>query len=286
VRSHYDLSNDFYRLWLGPTMMYSSGMWAEPGTPAATLDDAEQRKIDVTARLVLDDGPRGRVLDVGCGWGGNLRRLAELHAVEEGVGLTLSPAQVTYSRERPVAGVDVRLESWTDHVSDAPYDAIVSYGAFEHFARDGTTGAERVEVYRRFFGSCWSWLRPGGRLALETIAHDDAPDTTAPLGRGPLGDFVLEIFPESIDPHLTELVLGFEPWFEVEALRSDATDFARTCRAWLLGLRAHEEEATALVGEATFRRWRRYLAASEAQFRMGTITNYRVLLHRRESARW
>src|SRR5207244_1475706 len=127
-------------------------------------------------------------------------------------------------------GAEIRLESWADHAPVRAYDGIVSYGAFEHFARDGATATQRVQSYRRFFARCFDWLKPGGRLGLETITHDGAPDTASPLGRGPLGDVVLEIFPESICPHLAEIVLGFEPYFEVEVLRSDAADFARTFR--------------------------------------------------------
>ena len=282
VRSHYDISNEFYRLWLGPTMMYTSGRWP-PGAPA-DLDTAQASKLDFFADRVLPTAG-GRLLDIGCGWGGALRRFVQRPGVAGGVGLTLSPAQVEHVAADPIPGAEVRLQSWTQHASFERYDAIFSFGAFEHFARDGTTGPERIETYRSFFARCHGWLVPGGRLGLETIAHDGAPDTSLPLGRGPLGDFVLEIFPESICPHLSELVLGFEPWFEVELLQSDAADFARTCRAWQVGLRQHHDEAVSLVGADTVTRFRRYLAGSEAQFRMGTITNYRVVLHRRPSVK-
>jgi cyclopropane fatty-acyl-phospholipid synthase-like methyltransferase len=129
------------------------------------------------------------------------------------------------------------------------------------------------------------WLAPGGRLALETIAHDGAPDTDAPLGRGPLGDFVLSLYPESLCPHLGEIVLGFEPYFEVELLRSDPADFARTCRAWLTALREREQDAVADADEQTVRQFRRYLASSEIQFRTRLVTNYRLVLHRRPDVR-
>jgi cyclopropane-fatty-acyl-phospholipid synthase len=145
---------------------------------------------------------------------------------------------------------------------------------------------ERIAAYRKFFAKCFDMLVPDGRLGLETIAHDGAPDTNEPLGRGPLGDSVLTIFPESICPHLSELVLGFEPYFEVRVLRSDAADFARTSRAWLTRLRDHEAEAAALVGLDTVRRFRRYLASSELQFRTRTVTNYRVVLSRRPALRF
>ncbi len=284
VRSHYDISNAFYELWLGPSLMYSSAMWEGAESPA-DLIPAQQRKIDFFAARVLPGPGPWRVLDVGCGWGWNLRRLAGAHRVTSATGLTLSQAQFGYLSQHPVPGADIRLEDWNDHDPGEPYDAIVSFGAFEHFARDGTTGPQRIAGYRHFFRSCMEWLAPGGRLALETIAHDGAPDTDAPLGRGPLGDFVLSLYPESLCPHLAEIVLGFEPFFEVEVLRSDAGDFARTCRAWLTGLHEHEREARAAVGEQVARQFRRYLAASEIQFRTRVVTNYRLVLHRRPDIR-
>jgi cyclopropane-fatty-acyl-phospholipid synthase len=266
-------------------MMYSSGMWA--GTENRTdLARAHQRKIDFFATSSLPAAGARRVLDVGCGWGGNLRRLAAAHDVIDAVGLTLSPAQLDYLTLHPVPGADIRLQDWNDHNPSERYDAIFSFGAFEHFAKDGTTGPQRITAYHRFFRSCMDWLAPGGRLALETIAHDGAPDTNAPLGRGPLGDNVLELFPESLCPHLGEIVLGFEPFFEVEVLRADPDDFARTFRAWLTALREHEDAAAAIVGDQVFRQFRRYLAASEIQFRTRTITNFRFVLHRRPEVRF
>ena len=283
VRRHYDVSNAFYALWLGPSMMYTSGLWSDGDDPD-DLEAALERKIDFFAGRVLP-GPGGRVLDVGCGWGGNLRRLAARHDVRDGVGLTLSAAQREYSDARPVAGIEIRLEGWEDYEPRRLFDAILTHGAFEHFARDGTTGPERVAAYRAFFARCFRWLVPDGRLGLETIAHDSAPDTAAPRGRGPLGDFVLDLFPESICPHLCELVLGFEPYFAVELLRSDASDFARTFRHWQVRLRGAEAAAASLVGRETARRFARYMAASEVQFRAGTLTNYRVVLRRRPEIR-
>ncbi|MGZ4571914.1 MAG: class I SAM-dependent methyltransferase [Blastococcus sp.] len=278
VRAHYDLSNDFYAAWLGPTMMYTSGLWDAADPP--DLEPALDRKNDFFADRV-GAGNGDCVLDVGCGWGGTLRRLVQNHGVATAVGLTLSRAQQEYALARSLQGMDVRLESWADHQPKQAYDAILSFGAFEHFARDGTTGPERIATYRSFFARCFDWLAPGGRLGLETIAHDDAPDTAAPRGRGPLGDAVLALYPESICPHLSEVVLGFEPWFEVEVLRCDAADFARTCRHWLVRLREAESEAIAATDARTVREFRRYLASSEWQFRDGTLTNCRLVLHRR-----
>jgi cyclopropane-fatty-acyl-phospholipid synthase len=282
IRYHYDISNDFYALWLGPSMMYSSGMWRASDPP--DLPDAHDRKIDYFAERTLP-GRGARVLDVGCGWGGALRRAVTHHGVAEAIGLTLSAAQAKWMVGHAVPHTSVRIESWSDHCPNVRYDAILSFGAFEHFARDGSSSDERVTIYRSFFERCFDWLLPGGRLGLETIANDGAPDTAEPLGRGPLGDFVLQLFPESIGPHLCELVLGFEPWFEVEVLRSDGLDFARTFRTWQVRLREHADEAARLVGLNTVQRFRRYLAASEIQFRSRALTNYRLVLHRRSAVK-
>ena len=284
VRDHYDVSNAFYRLWLGPTLMYSSGRWV-PAAEHASLEAAMDAKVDAFASWT-GAGPGRRVLDVGCGWGYAINRLAEHHGVARAVGLTPSAEQLAWLADHPTPGVEPRGERWEDHRPDAPYDAIVSFGAFEHFAPDGSRGPERIAAYRVFFERCWAWLAPDGRLGLETIAHDDAPDTDEPLGRGPLGDVVLGVYPESICPHLSEIVLGFEPWFEVEVLESAAGDFARTMQRWARNLRANEAEAVALVGEDVVRRYWRYLVASDVQFRLGAITNHRVVLHRRPAPRW
>src|SRR5262249_13759820 len=141
VRSHYDVSDDFYALWLGPTMMYSSAIWPDD-SHHLSLDEAQTFKIDTMAAQVRLARAQ-RVLDVGCGWGGNLRRLVDEHGVRTAVGLTLSDAQHDFVAADPIPGVEIRVESWADHQPTDTYDAIVSYGAFEHFARDGMNGPER-----------------------------------------------------------------------------------------------------------------------------------------------
>ena len=288
VRAHYDVSDDFYALWLGPTMMYSSGLWGgrDVGDVDPTWEDLETAVDDKIDYFLAHAGRPRRVLDVGCGWGHTLRRLTGSHDVAEAVGLTLSDAQARWSAGHPRPGCVVRLESWEDHVPSSPYDAVFSFGAFEHFARPGSTSPERMARYQQFFQRCSEVLRPDGRLLLETIAHADAPDAPDPEGsRGPVGDAASSVYPESVCPQLCEVVAGLEPWFRIEVLRSDATDFARTCRAWRLALRAHDRQARALVGDDVVHTYRRYLASSELQFRTGSITNYRFVLHRRPAPR-
>ena len=159
IMHHYDLSDDFFRLWLGPDMVYSCGWW-EAGD---SLARAQDRKIDFFAGRLGVRG--GRVLDIGCGWGALLDRLVRVHGAAAGVGLTLSPGQADFAARRNVTGVSYLLQNWADHEPGMPYDAITCVEATEHFASERLSPDEKVEVYRAFFDRAASWLRPGGGWA-------------------------------------------------------------------------------------------------------------------------
>src|SRR5690606_14792804 len=164
IEFHYDVGTAFYRLWLGDELTYSCAMFED----GDDLEAAQGRKIDFHARASGAIGAAS-VLDVGCGWGSTMRRLVERHGVERVTGLTLSRDQAADVERQRLARVTVRLESWEQHEPAAPYDAIVSIGAFEHFARRDLPRAQKVATYRRFFARCRDWLRPGGALSLQTI---------------------------------------------------------------------------------------------------------------------
>lgn len=156
IRHHYDVSNDFYALWLDASLTYTCALWGE----GDTLEDAQRRKLDYLIEGARATGAR-RVLDVGCGWGSLLNRLVGEHAVGQAVGLTLSDSQAELLRARELPRTEVRVENWLDHEPDEKYDAIISIGAFEHFARTGLSRTERVAAYREFFARCRSWLPKG-----------------------------------------------------------------------------------------------------------------------------
>jgi cyclopropane-fatty-acyl-phospholipid synthase len=155
VSSHYDVGNDFYRLVLGPSMVYSCAYW--PESPDATLEEAQRDKLELVCRK-LGLRPGMRLLDVGCGWGSLVLHAAAHHGVSA-VGITVSAQQQRLARERMQAAglaerVDVRLQDYRD-VRDGPYDAIASVGMAEH------VGPERYLDYARCLHSL---LAPGGRL--------------------------------------------------------------------------------------------------------------------------
>ncbi|MBO1419795.1 class I SAM-dependent methyltransferase, partial [Streptomyces sp. FH025] len=232
IEFHYDLGNDFYALWLDETLAYTAAKWdgiprTEPD--ATALPRAQRAKLDHHLVLVgARPGDGLRLLDVGCGWGAMLAHASRDDRIAHATGLTISRAQYDFLTARALPGAEPRLESWEDHEPGRPYDAIVAMGAFEHFAAAGMTRAERLGVYARYFDSCHRWLRPGGRMSLQTITYDDAAD-----GSGPIGVFVgNEVFPSARLPRLTEIAAACDPYFSMVALTASAEDYARTLASW------------------------------------------------------
>ena len=260
IQHHYDLGNDFYRLWLDESLTYSCALWAD----GDTLEAAQERKLDY-----MIDGAQAagaaRVLDIGCGWGSLAARLVSLHGVKSVVGLTLSEAQAEHVAATAPGGVEVHVQNWADHEPAEPYDAIVSIGAFEHFASYGLPRDERISAYRHFFKRCRELLKPGGRLALQTCAKGNNirldRQTAAELR------FIIEtIFPESELPWLSEIAVASEKLMDPVSVRNDPDHYARTCAEWLNRLRANREEALDLVGERAVADYERYLDVTVKHF--------------------
>ena len=280
IQDHYDVSNDFYRLWLESNMLYSAAMWE----PDDTLETAQLRKVDYhIAQARAATGKR--VLDVGCGWGATLRRLADRHRVEHLVGLTLSAAQAGWISGFGIPQITVKVESWTDHVPEAPYDSIISIGAFEHFARLEFSEAQKVAAYRSFFAWCQEHLVPGGHLSLQTFAYGNTRSRGEAMKMPATQFLAREIFKETDPPRLANIAEATEGTFEIVSLRNDRLDYARTCREWLSRLQDRRAEAVAVVGEDVVARYERYLQYSFIGFQTGNLALFRITL-RSLNTRW
>jgi cyclopropane-fatty-acyl-phospholipid synthase len=272
IRHHYDVGNEFWQIWLDPTMSYSCAMWEDPDDD---LERAQRRKLDFHVAQAHATGA-ARVLDIGCGWGAMLTHLVGPHNVQHAVGLTLSDAQASYLRAIAPSNVEVVVSNWTDYQPTAPFDAIISVGAFEHFARQGLSTEEQIEAYRRFFATCREWLTPGGRLSLQTMAYGDIPRDR------PLRDrFVVdEIFPESELPRLADIARAAEMELEIEQVRNDRGDYVKTMRTWFDRLRARRAEAVAVSDEEVVARYERYLRLFAYSFELGAFTLLRLTMRR------
>ena len=263
IRKHYDVANNFYELWLDPTLSYSCALW-DQDEPDSALEQAQLRKLDYHAAQIHATN-LARVLDVGCGWGSLARRLVETHGVGHVTGLTLSDAQAEWSAQRPNPKVEIRIESWMDHRPSELYDGIISVGAFEHFAKAEWPDTQRIEAYRTFFKCCQDWLKPGGRLSLQTIAYGNV-DLTRVKEQADTRFFFDEIFPESVLPTIADIVAASDGLFEVVNLRNDREHYDRTCQIWYRRLVARKAEALKIVDLETYSRFVRYLKLSAFVF--------------------
>jgi len=262
VRHHYDVSNDFFRLFLGPTLTYSCGVWARSG--ATTLEEAQEAKLElVCAKLGLQPGER--VLDVGCGWGSFALHAAGRHGVQV-TGITLSPAQAALARARAEeAGladrIDIRLADYRELVAE-PFDAIASIGMVEH------VGEARIDAYAARLAEL---LKPGGRLLNHGITRQRHTDPDA-------GDFSERyVFPDAEPLHLSRVLLALErAGFATQHVEGFGADYAETLRHWAMRLDESPEEATRLAGEERIRVWRLYLRAARNGFLSGFTGIYQV----------
>jgi cyclopropane-fatty-acyl-phospholipid synthase len=281
IQAHYDAGDAFFALFLDPTRTYSCALF---DSGDETLDVAQIAKIDWhLSQAQVSAG--ARLLDIGCGWGGLLERAVWAHGAARATGLTLSAAQARHIATSGHERISVELCDWADHAPVSPYDAIVSVGAFEHFAAAGLTRSVRVDAYGRFFRRCASWLRPSGRLSLQTIAY---PETfgRAAYDATDYGAFVRErIFPLSDLPTLSEILEASDPIFEPVVIRNDRRDYARTARLWRASLRERRTEAAGLVGEVRVDDLDRYFRTSAGAFDVGTLQLLRIAFQKRRNRR-
>jgi cyclopropane-fatty-acyl-phospholipid synthase len=294
ISHHYDVSNDFYRLVLGPAMTYSCAVFR---TPHDDLADAQARKHELVSRkLGLEPGMR--LLDVGCGWGSMLIHAARHHGIQ-GVGVTISRAQAELAAKRVAeAGltelVQIRLQDYRD-VDDGPFDAISSIGMFEH------VGRAQMPRYDR---NLHALLRPGGRLLNHGICRPGYPQPDSARGRAvetfrrvatAIGSDLTSridsplmkryVFPDGELHEIGTVVsLMSDVGFETRHVENLREHYALTLRRWVANLEAGWDDAVAMAGEGRARVWRIYMAGCALGFELGSTQVHQVLAVRAEGA--
>ncbi len=262
IHHHYDVSNRFYEMVLGPSMTYTCAVFPHKD---ATLEEAQDYKYDLVARK-LDLKPGMRLLDVGCGWGGMVRFAAREYGVKA-LGVTLSVEQASWAkqaidREGLADLAEVRHSDYRD-VLESDFDAVSSIGLTEHIG---------VRQYPHYFGFLKDKLRPQGRLLNHCITrpHNQRQETGAFIDR--------YVFPDGELTGVGRIVTeAQDSGFEVMHAENFRLHYAKTCAAWCQNLVDNWDECVAEVGEGTARVWGIYMAGSRMGFEMNQIQLDHVL---------
>jgi cyclopropane-fatty-acyl-phospholipid synthase len=267
-QSIYDISNDFFALFLGPTMGYTCGYYERDDM---TLDESQLAKFDLAlGKLNLEPGMT--LLDVGCGWGGAMEVAVQRYDVNV-IGITLSKAQSEFARERLAKldtdrSMEVRLQGWEEF--DEPVDRIVSIGAFEAF---------KAERYPLFFERAYKILPSDGRMLLHTILAHTQKFFRENGVKLTISDLKFmrfigsEIFPGGQLPAVEDIEeLADGAGFTLERIHLLQPHYARTLDMWADNLAANRDPAVAITSQEIYDRYMKYLTGCADFFRRG-ITN-------------
>jgi cyclopropane-fatty-acyl-phospholipid synthase len=261
VTHHYDVSNDFFALWLDKSMTYSCAFFSRDGS---SLEAAQTAKLDlICTKLALEKGER--MLDVGCGWGSLAIHAARDYGVSV-TGITLSEPQARLARQRAQeAGVsdrvDIRVMDYRE-LAGQPYDKIASIGMVEH------VGSVQIDEYAQTLARL---LRPGGQLLNHGIARLRVGEPEA----GPFSERY--VFPDAAPLHLSRIQTAIErAGLETHHVEGFRLDYAETLTHWAQRLDDHAAEAERLVGPERMRIWRVYLRAARNNFTSGFTSVYQV----------
>ena len=263
VAYHYNVSNDFYNLFLGERMVYTCAYFR---SPTDSLDQAQANKLDYICRK-LRLKPGQRLLDIGCGWGALVLYAAEKYGVDA-TGVTISESQVHLAQERIAAsglGGRCRVQMRDYREVTEPYDVITSIGMFEQ------VGEDQLSAY---FQQVNRILHPGGVFLNHGIARRVVEQTWDPQNFSNA-----YVFPDGdLSPISHTLRVAEEAGFEVRDVESLREHYILTLKNWIHNLEGRHDEALRHVDEPTYRVWRAYMSASEYGFRSGRLNLYQSLL--------
>ena len=270
IQHHYDVSNEFYQLWLDESMVYSCAYFADADE---SIDSAQSRKLDYICRK-LRLQPGERLLDIGCGWGALIMHAAQHYGVDA-LGITLSEKQFSLAKERIAAAgladrCRVQLLDYRNVDESQPFDKLVSIGMVEH------VGRENLGIY---FEKAYRLLKPGGVFLNHGITLLSAPFESMYEAKD---SFIQQyVFPDGdSQPIAYVLDLAAKANFECRDLESLREHYALTLKKWLERYEAHEQDILDMLGPIGYRLWRIYLAGARWVFESGYNSIHQALLYK------
>ncbi len=260
IEVSYDVSNDFFKLWLDEGMHYTSASYLKGNE---TLEQAQIQK----AKILYDYANMSDdklILDIGCGWGSNLEYLAT-RGVKESHGITLSTEQCKWIDDRNLSGVKAIVCDYKDYVPERKYDALVSIEMIDHLCSpDQANRGMAVDLYREYFQKTHEWTKPGSYFACQAILRNRIPRT-----RKDLADLKFTadvIFPGGLNPRIEELVVAVSPYWEIMEMRMQRECYGKTTAEWLRRMKLHEGTIREKWGDQVFDDYDRYLSTCVRAF--------------------
>ncbi len=270
----YDVSNDFFRLWLDKRMIYTCALFE--GTD--DLETAQFNKLKWFHESVRAT-PDKRLLDIGCGWGGVLEFFSQEMGLKDVTGITLSHAQFSEIQAKAIPGLSVECVSYKDYQPKEKFDAIVSIGMFEHIATpDQARTGEHISIYRDYFRRAWEWTNPGSWFALQSVIGFRVPRDRHIVQE--ISWVTSTIFPGAITPRLEAIVASVNPYWEIMEVKTRREHYAKTTAEWLRRLRSHEALIRQIWGDKKFDEYDRYLSACVMSFEKGYQSLVQIALCR------
>jgi cyclopropane-fatty-acyl-phospholipid synthase len=260
IQVSYDVSNEFFRLWLDERMHYTCAVFEKD---TDTLEQAQENKSRVLYEFAELDKQKS-VLDIGCGWGANLEYIVR-RGIKEAHGITLSPAQTDEINARKIPGLKVWCTDYKDFAPAQKYDSLVSIEMIDHLCSPAQAAkGQAVELYRKYFNRVAEWVKPGGWFAFQAILRNRVPRTKSDIAD--LKFTADEIFPGGLNPRLEDLILAVNPSFEIVELKTRREHYGKTTAEWLRRLQLNEKTIIAQWGQKVYDDYVRYLSTCVRAF--------------------
>ena len=260
IEVSYDVSNEFFRLWLDERMHYTSALYL------SEKDSLERAQENKSARLYeyAEVDSTKTVLDIGCGWGANLEYVARRGA-KEAHGITLSTAQHDEIMARKLPGVKAWVCDYKDFKAPFLYDSLISIEMIDHLCSPAQAAQGlAVGIYREYFNKLAEWVKPGANFGFQAILRNRVPRAKADLED--LRFTADVIFPGGLNPRLEELVAAVNPSWEILKLETRRVDYGKTTAEWLRRMKMNEDLIRTKYGNKTYDDYDRYLSTCVKAF--------------------